>query len=66
MERVAIWIYPYWNDFGRYGVDVFDNRGGYLTKKADKTSIFFKDKNRVKVKVVRKGAMLTLFLTAQK
>lgn len=66
MERVAIWIDPYWNDYGRYGIDVFDSRGGYLIKKSDKTSIFFKDKNRVRVKLVRQGARLTLYFNDTK
>ncbi len=61
MPRVAIWIDPYWNDFGRYGLQVFDARGGYVRDRTEKTPIFFREKNSIRVKLVRKGQMLSVY-----
>ncbi len=67
MERVALWIDPHWNnEHGRYGLQVFDNRGGYKLDKADKTQIFYKNKNLVKVKLVRQGSLLTVYFNGSK
>ncbi|MBK9165805.1 MAG: hypothetical protein IPM21_18225 [Acidobacteria bacterium] len=67
MERVALWIDPHWNnEHGRYGLQVFDARGGYKLDKADKTKIYFKDKNLVKVKLVRQGSLLSIFFNGTK
>lgn len=66
MERIALWIDPYWNDYGRFGIEVFDSRGGYLSRKAEKTPIFYKEKNLVHVKLVRKGSLLTIYFNDQK
>ena len=62
MERVALWIDPHWNnEYGRYGLQVFDARGGYKLDKADKTQIYYRNKNLVKVKLVRQGSLLTVY-----
>ena len=67
MERVALWIDPHWNnEFGRYGLQVFDARGGYKLDKADKTQIYYKDKNVVKVKLVRRGSQLSVYFNGTK
>mgnify|MGYP001611254542 CR=1 FL=1 len=67
MERVALWIDPHWNnEHGRYGLQVFDARGGYKLDKADKTQIYYKNKNLVKVKLVRNGAMLAVYFNGTK
>ncbi len=67
MERVALWIDPHWNnEHGRYGFQVFDARGGYKFDKADKTQIFYKNKNLVKVKLVRQGSLLTVHFNGTK
>jgi hypothetical protein len=66
MERIALIIDPYWNDFGQYQFEVFDSRGGYLKRKSDKTPLFFRDKNKVKVKMIRKGALLTIYFNDTK
>jgi hypothetical protein len=67
MERVALWIDPHWNnEHGRYGLQVFDARGGYKLDKADKTQIFYKNKNLVKVKLVRQGSLLTVYFNGSK
>lgn len=67
MERVALWIDPHWNnENGRYGLQVFDARGGYKLDKADKTQIFYKNKNLVKVKLVRQGSLLTVYFNGSK
>lgn len=67
MERVALWIDPHWNnEHGRYGLQVFDARGGYKLDKADKTQIFYKNKNLVKVKLVRQGSTLTVYFNGTK
>ena len=67
MERVALWIDPHWNnEHGRYGLQVFDARGGYKLDKADKTKIYFKDTNLVKVKLVRQGSQLAIYFNGTK
>ena len=67
MERVALWIDPHWNnEYGRYGLQVFDARGGYKLDKADKTQIYYKDKNLVKVKLVRNGNQLAVYFNGTK
>ncbi len=67
MERVALWIDPHWNnENSRYGLQVFDNRGGYVLDKTDKTQLFFRNKNRVKVKFVRQGSRLTIYFNGTK
>lgn len=67
MERVALWIDPHWNnEYGRYGLQVFDARGGYKLDKADKTQIYYKDKNLVKVKLVRSGPRLAVYFNGTK
>ncbi len=67
MDRVALWIDPHWNDEnGRYGLQVFDARGGQQFDTAEKTQIFYKNKNLVKVKLVRQGAMLTVYFNGTK
>ena len=67
MERVALWIDPHWNnEMGRYGVQAFDARGGYKFDKSDKTAIYFKDKNNVKVKLVRNGSRLAVYFNGTK
>jgi len=67
MERVALWIDPHWNgEQSRFGLEVFDARGGYVTNKTDKTKMFYRDRNRVRVKFVRKGALLTLYFNDTK
>ena len=67
MERVALWIHPHWNnEFGRYGLQVFDARGGYKLDKTDKTKIYYKDKNSVKVKLVRQGSQLAIYFNGTK
>lgn len=67
MERVALWIDPHWNnEYGRYGLQVFDARGGYKLDKADKTQIYYKDKNSVKVKLVRTGSQLSIYFNGTK
>lgn len=66
MDRIAIWFDPHWNNGGRYGFQVYDNRGGFVRDKADKTDIFFKDKNRVKVKLVRQGTSLSIYFNDHK
>ncbi len=67
MERVALWIDPYWNnENGRYGLQVFDARGGYKLDKAEKTQLYYKDKNLVKVKLVRQGSLLTTYFNGTK
>ncbi len=67
MERVALWIDPHWNnEQGRYGLQVFDARGGYKLDKADKTKIFYKDRNFVKVKLVRQGSLLSIYFNGTK
>ncbi|MBX7054991.1 MAG: hypothetical protein K1X36_08560 [Pyrinomonadaceae bacterium] len=67
MERVALWIDPYWNgEMGRYGLQVFDARGGYKLDKTDKTAIYYKDKNSVKVKLVRSGSRLAVYFNGTK
>jgi hypothetical protein len=67
MERVALWIDPHWNnENGRYGLQVFDARGGYKLDKSDKTQIYYKNKNLVKVKLVRQGSLLTVYFNGTK
>ncbi len=67
MERVALWIDPYWNnENGRYGLQVFDARGGFKLDRADKTQIYYKDKNLVKVKLVRQGSLLSIYFNGTK
>ncbi len=67
MERVALWIDPHWNnEHGRYGLQVFDARGGFKLDKADKTQIFYKDKNLVKVKLIRSGPKLSVYFNGTK
>jgi hypothetical protein len=67
MERIALWIDPHWNnENSRYGLQVFDNRGGYVLDKTDKTQMFYRNKNRVKVKLVRKGSFLTVYFNGTK
>jgi hypothetical protein len=67
MERVALWIDPHWNsEQSHYGLQVFDNRGGYILNKSDKTKMFYRNKNRVKVKLVRNGSMLTIYFNGTK
>ncbi len=67
MERVALWIDPHWNnENSRFGLQVFDNRGGYVLDKTDKTQMFYRNKNRVKVKLVRKSSMLTVYFNGTK
>lgn len=61
MERVELWIDPHWNNNGYFGLEVYDAAGGFLKNKRDKTPIFFKDKNKVRVKIVRNGSMLSLY-----
>lgn len=61
MERVAISIDPYWNDYGRWTLQVFDARGGFLANKSDKTPLFFRDRNTVSVRIVRNGASMTVY-----
>ena len=67
MERVALWIDPHWNnEYGRYGLQAFDSRGGYKLDKADKTQIYYKNKDLVKVKLVRTGSLLTVYFNGTK
>lgn len=67
MERIALWIDPHWNnEHGRYGLQIFDARGGYKLDKTDKTQIFYKNKNLVKVKLVRQGSLLTIYFNGSK
>ena len=67
MERVSIWIDPHWNnEQSQYGFQVFDNRGGYITNKSNKTKLFYRDRNMVKVKLVRKGSSLTVYFNDTK
>lgn len=67
MERVAIWIDPHWNnEQSQFGFQVFDNRGGYITNKSDKTKLFYRDRNLVKVKLVRKGSTLSVYFNDSK
>ena len=47
-------------------MQVFDNRGGYKLDKADKTQIYYKNKNLVKVKLVRQGSLLTVYFNGTK
>lgn len=62
MPRLMLWIDPHWNnENGRWGIDLFDARGGYAYRKSDKTQIWFKDKNSIKVKITRNGAALGIY-----
>ncbi len=62
MNRIEVWIDPHWNSTGRYGITRYDNRGGFLKDISDKTSAFYKDNNRVHVKIVREGARMKVYL----
>lgn len=66
MERAELWIDPYWNSYGYFGMETYDARGGFLKNKKDKTPIFYKDKNKVRVKLVRNGSMLTVYFNNTK
>lgn len=61
MDRVCLWLDPYWNSDGRSGIQVFDNRGGYLYDKSNKATQFYKERNQVHVKLVRNKAQLTVY-----
>jgi hypothetical protein len=61
MDRVCLWLDPHWNSNGRSGIQVFDNRGGYLYDKNSKATQFFKDRNQVHVKLVRNKTQLTIY-----
>jgi hypothetical protein len=62
MNRIEIWLDPHWNYTGRYGLTRYDNRGGYLKDISDKTSAFYKEANLVRVKIVRDGARIRVYL----
>lgn len=61
MERICLWLDPYWNNTGRSGIQVFDSRGGYIYDKNDKATQFYKEKNNVHVKLIRKNTQLTVY-----
>jgi hypothetical protein len=62
MNRIELWLDPHWNSAGRYGFTRYNNRGGYIKEISDKTSAFYKQDNRVRVKIVRDGARMTVYL----
>lgn len=66
MRRVALTLDPYWNDFGQWTLQVFDSRGGFLSSKSDKTPIFYRDRNSVGVRIVRDGALMTVYFNGTK
>lgn len=66
MNRIEIWLDPHWNSSGRYGLQIFDARGGYIKDISDKTSAFFRDNNRVHVKIVREGARIQVYFNNEK
>lgn len=61
MPRLQLWIDPHWNGNGRWGIDLFDARGGYVYRKSDKTDIWFKDKNNIRVRITRDGGALGIY-----
>jgi hypothetical protein len=65
MERICLAIDPHWNDASRYGMQVFDKRGGYLYDKSNTTNIFYKDRNEVHVKLKREGTKLRVYFNEE-
>ncbi len=65
MERICLWIDPHWNSSGKSGIQVFDERGGFLLNKSNKATQFFKNKNQVAVKMIRQGARLTVYFNEE-
>lgn len=66
MNRIVIWLDPHWNSTGRYGLEIYDARGGYIKDISDKTSAFYKETNRVRVKIVRDGSRISVYFNDEK
>jgi hypothetical protein len=65
MERICLWIDPHWNSSGKSGMQLFDERGGFLFNKSNKATQFFKNKNQVAVKMIRQDARLTIYFNEE-
>jgi hypothetical protein len=65
MHRICLWMDPHWNSSGKSGMQVFDERGGFLFNKSNKATQFFKNKNQVAVKMIRQGARLTVYFNGE-
>jgi hypothetical protein len=65
MHRICLWMDPHWNSSGKSGMQVFDERGGFLFNKSNKATQFFKNKNQVNVKMIRQGARLTVYFNGE-
>ena len=56
MERFALWFDPYWNSYGRYGLEVLMLAAVIFPIKPIKHRFSIKIKNRVRVKLVRQNS----------
>lgn len=62
MNRIEVWLDPHWNSTGRYGLTRYNNRGDFYKEISDKTTAFYKEANVVRVKIVREGSRIRVFL----